>query len=191
MAIVYGASAAGQWFSMAPNIAQATSAANRILSMRPNSKAPPPSYTPIEKATGSVGIEFRNVDFAYKSRSVPVLSNLNMTIAPGQFAALVGASGCGKSTTISLLERFYDAVSGAVLYNGQDITTLDPALYRQNVSARQNSLANRTCQPVYVDQPGDRLCTSEGHDPPRYQTCQYYAGSAQSLTQSDGRASPH
>ncbi|KAF1952299.1 leptomycin B resistance protein pmd1 [Byssothecium circinans] len=134
MAIVYGATAAGQWFSMAPNIAQATSSANRVLSMRPDKHAPPPDYSPIKNPTGSASIEFRNVDFAYKSRSVPVLSNLNISVAPGQFAALVGASGCGKSTSVSLLERFYDAVSGTILYNGQDITTLDPVVYRQNLS---------------------------------------------------------
>jgi ABC-type phosphate transport system ATPase subunit len=41
--------------------------------------------------------------------------------------------GCGKSTTISLLERFYDPTSGTILYNNQDITTLDPFLYRQQI----------------------------------------------------------
>ncbi|KAF2639503.1 P-loop containing nucleoside triphosphate hydrolase protein [Massarina eburnea CBS 473.64] len=134
MSIVYGAIGAGMWFSMAPNISQATAAANRVLSMRPPSNTPPPNYSPISHPTSSVGIEFRNVEFAYKSRSVPVLSGLNITVAPGQFAALVGASGCGKSTSISLLERFYDADAGTVLYNGQDITTLDPAIYRSNIS---------------------------------------------------------
>lgn len=134
MAIIQGAMAAGMWFSFAPNMAQATGAANRILSMRPDKTIPKPSYPDLVDAPDGVGIEFQNVYFSYKSREVPVLSNLNLQIQPGQFAALVGASGCGKSTTISLLERFYDATSGTIFINGQDITTLDPSLYRQQIS---------------------------------------------------------
>jgi ATP-binding cassette subfamily B (MDR/TAP) protein 1 len=115
-------------------MAQATGAANRILSMRPPDTITAPTYPALRTPSGGVGIDFQNVSFAYKSRDTPVLSNLNLHIAPGQFAALVGASGCGKSTTISLLERFYDATSGTILFNNQDITTLDPALYRQQLS---------------------------------------------------------
>ncbi|OWY50925.1 P-loop containing nucleoside triphosphate hydrolase protein [Alternaria alternata] len=133
-AIVQGAIAAGQFFSFAPNMAQATGAANRIISMRPQKNASPPSYPPLSKPEEGVGIEFRNVYFTYKSREVPVLSNLSLQVQPGQFIALVGASGCGKSTTISLLERFYDASSGQILYNGQDITSLDPSEYRKQIS---------------------------------------------------------
>jgi ATP-binding cassette subfamily B (MDR/TAP) protein 1 len=135
-AIVQGAVAAGAWLSAAPNLAIATGAANRIIGMRPSSQAPPPSYAPVKNpdANAGVSIEFRNVSFAYKSRATPVLADINVKVLPGQFAALVGASGCGKSTCISLLERFYDASSGAVLYNDQDITTLDPAAYRRNIA---------------------------------------------------------
>jgi ABC-type multidrug transport system fused ATPase/permease subunit len=134
MAVVQGAVAAGMWFSFAPNMASATGAANRILSMRVTDKTEPAKYEPVVESAGGIGVEFQNVYFTYKSREVQVLSNLNIKILPGQFAALVGASGCGKSTTISLLERFYDATSGRVLVNGQDITSLDPAEYRKQVS---------------------------------------------------------
>jgi len=115
-------------------MAQASGAANRILSLRVSKKAAPKKYDPINKASGGVGVEFQNVYFTYKGREVPVLSNFNIKILPGQFAALVGASGCGKSTTISLLERFYDATSGHVLVNEQDITTLDSKEYRKQIS---------------------------------------------------------
>jgi ATP-binding cassette subfamily B (MDR/TAP) protein 1 len=131
---VQGAVAAGQWLSAAPNLAVATGAANRIIGMRPSTDLPPPKYDPVPDPPGGASIEFRNVCFSYKSRDTPVLSDLNIKVGPGQFAALVGASGCGKSTSISLLERFYDATSGAVLYNDQDITDLDPAEYRKNIS---------------------------------------------------------
>lgn len=115
-------------------MAQATGAANRILSMRSSKSTTTPTCPALRSPSGGISVDFQNVNFAYKSRDTQVLSNLNLHIAPGQFAALVGASGCGKSTTISLLERFYDATSGTILYNDQDITTLDPALYRQQLS---------------------------------------------------------
>ncbi len=134
MAVIQGATAAGIWFSFTPSIAQATGAANRILGMRPPKNAPLPSYAPLPNSENGVGIDFQNVYFTYKSREVPVLQNINMQILPGQFAALVGASGCGKSTSISLLERFYNADSGQILYNGTNITSLDPAAYRQQMS---------------------------------------------------------
>ncbi|KAF5853597.1 hypothetical protein GGP41_002155 [Bipolaris sorokiniana] len=133
-AIISGAVAAGMFFSFAPNMAQVTGAANRILSMRPPPTNNSISYPPLNTSEKGVGIEFQNVYFTYPSRELPVLSNLNIQIQPGQFAALVGASGCGKSTTISLLERFYDATSGRILCNGQDITTLDPSEYRKQIS---------------------------------------------------------
>ncbi|KAH6629396.1 lipid A export ATP-binding/permease protein-like protein msbA [Boeremia exigua] len=133
-AVVQGAIAAGMWFSFAPNMAQATGAANRILSLRPPKDIAPPTYTALRNPSGGVGVEFQDVDFVYKSRDTQVLSKLNLQVGPGQFAALVGASGCGKSTTISLLERFYDVTAGSILYNGQDVTTLDPFLYRQQLS---------------------------------------------------------
>ncbi|KNG45256.1 leptomycin b resistance protein pmd1 [Stemphylium lycopersici] len=132
-AIVQGATAASMFFSFAPNIAQANGATNRMLSMRPQ-RSEATSYLPLNAPTKGASIIFRNICFTYKSREVPVLSNLNLQVQPGQFAALVGASGCGKSTTISLLERFYDASSGCILYNGQDITSLDPSEYRKQIS---------------------------------------------------------
>lgn len=103
--------------------------------MRTPKDTKPPEYDDISPPSGGVGIDFQNVYFSYKTReSVPVLSNLNLKIAPGQFAALVGSSGCGKSTTVSLLERFYDVDRGTIIYNGQDITKLDPAEFRKQVS---------------------------------------------------------
>jgi ATP-binding cassette subfamily B (MDR/TAP) protein 1 len=92
MGIIFGAVAAGMWFSVAPNMAQATGAANRIISMRATPKDEGESWIGMNDGSAGVSIEFRNVDFTYKSREVNVLSNLNLKVEAGQFAALVGAS---------------------------------------------------------------------------------------------------
>ena len=66
-----------------------------------------------ERVRGDV--TFSNVDFVYPTRpEVKVLDGLSITVTAGQKVALVGSSGCGKSTTIGLLERFYDPIAGYV-----------------------------------------------------------------------------
>ena len=57
-----------------------------------------------------------NVQFRYPTRrNFKVLRNLSFSVKPGQTVALVGTSGCGKSTSVSLVERFYDVISGSVV----------------------------------------------------------------------------
>ena len=92
MGVVFGATAAGMWFSVAPNMAQATGAANRIISMRRTQSSQDEKYDDPRETQDGVSVEFRGVDFTYKSREVPVLSKLNLKVEAGQFAALVGAS---------------------------------------------------------------------------------------------------
>ena len=60
-----------------------------------------------------------------------------MVIKPGSYAACVGPSGCGKTTVISLLERFYDPISGRITLNGDDISKMSPRLYRDHMSLVQ------------------------------------------------------
>ncbi len=68
-------------------------------------------------------IEFRNVTFAY-TPGQPVLKDVSFEIEPGEFAALVGATGAGKTTIVSLLARLYDVSEGAVLIDGVDVRDL-------------------------------------------------------------------
>uniref|UniRef100_A0A8C5CJS7 ATP-binding cassette, sub-family B (MDR/TAP), member 4 n=1 Tax=Gadus morhua TaxID=8049 RepID=A0A8C5CJS7_GADMO len=79
-------------------------------------------------------IEFRNIHFNYPSRSdVKVLNNLSLSVKTGQTIALVGSSGCGKSTTIQLLQRFYDPQEGSVHIDGHDVRSLNVRFLREKI----------------------------------------------------------
>jgi ATP-binding cassette subfamily B protein len=78
-------------------------------------------------------ILFENVDFEYEP-DLPVLNNVSFEIKPGQTLALVGPTGAGKSTIVSLIPRFYDPTQGHVLIDGIDISEMRLASVRRNVS---------------------------------------------------------
>ena len=90
-------------------------------------------------------VEFQNVTFAYLGRK-PVLSNFSLMIEPGQRVGLVGASGAGKSTVVSLLQRFHDVQTGAVLIDGQNIADVTQVSLRHAMAIvpQDISLFNRT-----------------------------------------------
>ncbi|KAF1315251.1 Multidrug resistance protein abc superfamily, partial [Globisporangium splendens] len=80
-------------------------------------------------------IEFKNLTFTYPSRpDAQIYKNYSLKIARGQTVALVGASGSGKSTAISLLERFYDPTSGTVTLDGTDLRDLSLPWVRERIS---------------------------------------------------------
>ncbi|XP_066997611.2 ATP-dependent translocase ABCB1 [Anabrus simplex] len=79
-------------------------------------------------------IKFSNVHFEYPSRKdVKILKGLNLTINRGETVALVGSSGCGKSTCIQLIQRFYDPIQGTVELDGMDLKNLNVAWLRSQI----------------------------------------------------------
>lgn len=69
----------------------------------------------------SGSVEFRNVSFAYPGCDTPVLRDINLQIQPGETFAIIGETGCGKSSLIHMIPRFYDATSGSVTVDGLDV----------------------------------------------------------------------
>jgi ATP-binding cassette subfamily B protein len=85
-------------------------------------------------------ITFRNVTFRYDDDSPLVLENLSLEIRGGEFVALVGASGVGKTTLCSLIPRFYDATSGDILIDGMNVRDIRPHSLRQNIGIVQQDV---------------------------------------------------
>ncbi|NXL87260.1 MDR1 protein, partial [Alectura lathami] len=124
--VIFAAMNVGQSASLAPDYGKAKISAQRIFQLL-DRKPQIDSYSEEgEKLSNFEGnIEFRNVHFVYPTRpEVQVLQGLNVKVNKGQTLALVGNSGCGKSTSIQLLERFYDPVEGQVLADGFDTKSL-------------------------------------------------------------------
>ncbi|CAI5455646.1 unnamed protein product [Caenorhabditis angaria] len=89
-----------------------------------------------QNVTGRV--EFRNVHFRYPTRrDVKILNGLNLTVEPGTSVALVGQSGCGKSTSVGLLTRLYEPEGGNVSIDGVDVRDLNIEWLRNNVGIVQ------------------------------------------------------
>ena len=85
---------------------------------------------------GPVTLAFENVEFAYRTAegTVPTLNGVSLTVAPGETIALVGPSGGGKSTILSLLPRFYDVTGGRITANGIDLRDLSLASLRDHIA---------------------------------------------------------
>ncbi|KAF8919003.1 multidrug resistance protein 1 [Mucidula mucida] len=91
-----------------------------------------PSGEKPESVEGEIQLE--DIQFSYPSRpNVPVVKGVNLTFKAGKTAALVGASGSGKSTVISLVERFYDPLSGNVFLDGRNIKNLNLKWLRSQI----------------------------------------------------------
>ncbi|KAJ8098007.1 P-loop containing nucleoside triphosphate hydrolase protein [Lipomyces tetrasporus] len=137
--LIIGAQNAGMVLSYAPDMGKAKYAAaniKKLLSTVPKVDTSSNKGKVPEDVQGE--IEFRNVHFRYPTRlQVPVLRGLNLTIKKGQYVALVGSSGCGKSTTIGLIEAFYRPLSGQILLDGQDISELNINAYREQIALVQ------------------------------------------------------
>ena len=105
-----------------------------ILDTKAEVEDRPGAVRPVERLQGAV--EYRQVQFGYRQDGL-VLSNVTLTVRPGERIALVGPSGAGKTSLLKLLMRFYDVRSGAVLVDGYDVRDLPVAFLRGQIGLVQ------------------------------------------------------
>lgn len=91
-------------------------------------------------------IEFRKVSFSYPGSNQVILKDINLIIHPGETVAIMGATGCGKSSLIHLIPRFYDVTEGAVFVDGVDVREYNQKALREKIaiSLQKSELFNQT-----------------------------------------------
>ncbi|MFC3040829.1 ABC transporter ATP-binding protein [Virgibacillus xinjiangensis] len=113
-------------------IYSASASAERVIEFMEEEPMVKEAPYDLEQVSGYV--EFKNVSFSYPGQSKKILSNVSLSIAPGESVALVGASGAGKSTIVKLLMRFYDPTAGRILLDGNVLRGLTLDSLRENVA---------------------------------------------------------
>ncbi|KAL1745562.1 P-loop containing nucleoside triphosphate hydrolase protein [Schizophyllum fasciatum] len=138
MSTTFAAIQIGHFISFVTDVAGARGAATDVLTLVDSQPEIDADATEGEKVTRdtTVGeIRFEDVHFRYPTRpEVRVLRKLSLTIEPGTYVALVGGSGSGKSTTIQLIERFYDPMHGTIYLDGRPISQLNLSEYRKQIA---------------------------------------------------------
>jgi ATP-binding cassette subfamily B protein len=110
-------------FMMVP---RAEVCAERIVEVLDTEPDVLPPVTPVAPAGVSGRLELRHAEFRYPGAQQPVLHDISLVAEPGQVTAIIGGTGSGKTTLISMVPRLFDATSGSVLVDGVDVRDLDP-----------------------------------------------------------------
>jgi len=105
-------------FVMFPRAQASATRINEVLEVKPEIVDPLHSIKSDEQKGY---VEFQNVTFSYPGAEEPAISNVSFSVYPGELTAIIGSTGSGKSTLISLIPRFYDVDSGCILVDGVDV----------------------------------------------------------------------
>ena len=110
---------------MAIMIPRAAVSADRISEVLATESSVVLPLAPVTQLRSAGTIEFQDVSFAYPGADAAVLRNLSFTVTPGTTTAIIGSTGAGKTTLVSLIPRLFDVTDGVVLVDGVDVRTLD------------------------------------------------------------------
>ncbi|KAK3108991.1 hypothetical protein FSP39_020354 [Pinctada imbricata] len=135
MGVMIGSMSMGQAFPTLEVVGQAKGAARKVFAIIEQKSNINYSSDAGEKPNSIKGeIKFRNIHFSYPSRpDIKILRGLSLDVSLGKTVALVGSSGCGKSTVIQLLQRFYDPGQGQIMVDDRDIRNVNVCWLRQQI----------------------------------------------------------
>lgn len=109
-------------------IPRAAVCAERISEVLDTESSVSPPEHPVRQVHGHAELEMRDVEFRYPGAAAPVLSGVSFRAVAGQTTAVIGSTGAGKTTLVSLVPRLFDATSGTVSVDGVDVRDLDPQM---------------------------------------------------------------
>ena len=130
MQILFAVLMVSMMFIMIPRAAASADRIEEVLRMVPDIK----DAEQVQRADEKRGyIEFKDVTFSYPGAEEPALSHINFSAKPGQVTAIIGGTGAGKSTLVSLIPRFYDIDSGQLLVDGVDVREVAQEHVREKI----------------------------------------------------------
>jgi len=130
MQIMFSFIMVSMMFVMIPRAAASASRINEVLQTQPTI-VNPEQVDILSHKKGTV--EFKNVSFSYPGAERPAISNISFKVNPGEVTAIIGGTGSGKTTLISLIPRFYDVDEGEVLVDGVDVRDMDQEALRSKI----------------------------------------------------------
>src|SRR5713226_10132387 len=130
MQILFGLLMVSMMFIMLPRAAASADRINEVLAMEPEIK----DGEQLKRADEKRGyVEFQDVTFSYPGAEEPALTNISFRAKPGEVTAIIGGTGAGKSTLVSLIPRFYDIDSGHILVDGVDVREMSQEHLRAKI----------------------------------------------------------
>lgn len=117
-------------FMMIPRAAVSAGRIGAVLEVEPSITTP---EAPEESEESKGVLEFKNVSFRYPDADENVIENVSFTAKPGQFTAIIGSTGSGKSTLVNLIPRFYDVTEGEILLDGVNVSKMDLTKLRDTI----------------------------------------------------------
>ena len=131
MQILFAFLMASIMFIMVPRAQASADRINEVFEIEPELVDPKEPKTPDSSLKGYV--EFRNVSFFYHGAENPALRNISFQACPGETTAIIGSTGSGKSSLVSLIPRFYDVAEGSILVDGVDVRDMRQSELRARI----------------------------------------------------------
>ena len=137
MQILFAVLMLSMMFVMLPRAAASAGRIDQVLGIAPEINDP---ATAKQADTQRGYVEFQNVTFSYQGAEEPALCNISFQASPGEVTAIIGGTGAGKSTLVSLIPRFYDVDEGRVLVDGVDVREMTQEQLRAKIGEAEDPL---------------------------------------------------